>query len=47
MKAAIGGGIGLFIAYIGLQNCGIIIANENTQVTLANFDKLRYVQRSL
>ena len=39
MKAAIGGGIGLFIAFIGLQNCGIIIADESTQVTLANFDK--------
>ena len=39
MKSAIGGGIGLFIAFIGLQNCGIIVAHENTQVTLANFDK--------
>lgn len=38
LKAAIGGGIGLFIAYIGLQNCGIIIPDENTQVTLANFN---------
>ena len=37
MKSAIGGGIGLFIAFIGLQNCGIVIANESTQVTLANF----------
>lgn len=39
MKSAIGGGIGLFIAFIGLQNCGIIIADKSTQVTLANFDK--------
>lgn len=39
LKSAIGGGIGLFIAYIGLQNCGIIIADESTQVALANFDK--------
>ena len=38
IKAAIGGGIGLFIAYIGLQNCGIVIADENTQVSLANFN---------
>jgi AGZA family xanthine/uracil permease-like MFS transporter len=38
MKSAIGGGIGLFIAFIGLQNCGIIVADEGTQVTLANFD---------
>ena len=39
LKSAIGGGIGLFIAFIGLQNCGIIIADESTQVALANFDK--------
>ena len=39
MKSAIGGGIGLFIAFIGLQNCGIVIADESTQVALANFNK--------
>ena len=39
IKSAIGGGIGLFIAFIGLQNCGIIIADKSTQVALANFDK--------
>ncbi len=38
IKAAIGGGIGLFVAFIGLQNSGIIIANESTQVALANFN---------
>ena len=38
MKSAIGAGIGLFIAFIGLQNCGIIIADEGTQVALANFN---------
>ena len=38
LKAAIGAGIGLFIAFIGLQNCGIIIADESTQVALARFD---------
>lgn len=38
MKSAIGGGIGLFIAFIGLQNCGIIVADKSTQVSLANFD---------
>ena len=38
MKSAIGGGIGLFIAFVGLQNCGIIVAHESTQVTLADFD---------
>ena len=34
IKSAIGGGIGLFIAFIGLQNCGIIIADKSTQVAL-------------
>ena len=38
MKSAIGGGIGLFISFIGLQHCGIVVADENTQVTLANFN---------
>ena len=38
LKSAIGGGIGLFIAFIGLQHCGIIVSNESTQVALANFD---------
>jgi len=38
MKSAIGGGIGLFISFIGLQHCGIVVADKNTQVTLANFD---------
>lgn len=30
MKAAISVGIGLFIAYIGLRNCGLIVANQST-----------------
>lgn len=34
MKAAIGVGIGLYIAFIGLQNAGIIVANTETGVTL-------------
>ncbi len=38
LKAAIGAGIGLFIAFIGLQNCGIIIADGSTMVTLAKFN---------
>ena len=38
MKAAIGGGIGLFIAFIGLQNCGIIIADESTHVALSKLN---------
>lgn len=38
IKSAIGAGIGLFIAFIGLQHCGIIIANESTLVTLTTFN---------
>lgn len=37
MKAAIGAGIGLFIAFVGLNNCGIIVADQGTLVTLGNF----------
>ncbi len=37
MKAAISAGIGLFIAFIGLKNCGIIVADETTFVALGNF----------
>lgn len=37
IKKAIPVGIGLFIAYIGMQNCGLIIGNEYTQVSLIDF----------
>ena len=36
LKLAIGGGIGLFIAFLGLQNAGIIVSNEATLVSLGN-----------
>ncbi|MBR3840686.1 MAG: NCS2 family permease [Erysipelotrichales bacterium] len=36
MKLAIGAGIGFFIAFIGLKNAGIIVANESTAVALGN-----------
>ena len=36
LKHAIGAGIGLFIAFIGLQNAGIIVKNETTLVTLGD-----------
>jgi len=36
LKRAVAAGIGLFIAFIGLQNGGIIVAYEGTQVTLGN-----------
>ena len=36
LHASVAGGIGLFIAFIGLKNAGIIIANPATTVTLGN-----------
>jgi AGZA family xanthine/uracil permease-like MFS transporter len=37
MKHAVGAGIGLFIAFIGLDNSGIVVANEATLVDLGDF----------
>jgi len=36
LKHAVAAGIGLFIAFIGLQNAGIIVGYEATQVTLGD-----------
>ena len=36
VRSAISVGIGLFIAYIGFQNAGVIVANQYTQVELVN-----------
>lgn len=36
LHASVAGGIGLFIAFIGLKNAGIIVANPATTVTLGN-----------
>jgi adenine/guanine/hypoxanthine permease len=36
LHAAVAGGIGLFIAFIGLKNAGIIVASPATTVTLGN-----------
>ena len=36
LKLAISAGIGLFIAFVGLQNAGIIVRNESTLVQLGN-----------
>src|SRR6201992_2843166 len=36
LHAAVGGGIGLFIAFIGLRNAGIIVPSSATTVTLGN-----------
>lgn len=37
IKQSLTGGIGLFIAYLGLQNSGIVVASPATQVTLIDF----------
>lgn len=37
LRQAIPVGIGLFIAYIGFQNAGIVVANQYTQVALVSF----------
>ncbi len=39
LKAAIPAGIGLFIAFIGFQNSGLVIPNEYTGVAIADFTK--------
>ena len=38
VKAAISAGIGLFIAFIGFQNAGLVVASPATCVTLASFN---------
>lgn len=40
VKAAISGGIGLFIAFIGMQNIGLIVDDPATLVTLRSFNIL-------
>lgn len=37
LKAAVVVGIGMFIAFVGLQSSGIIVANDATKVTLGHF----------
>lgn len=40
IKVAIGGGIGLFICFLGLQNAGIVVASSATKVDLVAFTDL-------
>lgn len=40
VKTAIPAGIGLFIAFIGLQNAKLVVPSESTGVTLASFNLL-------
>lgn len=39
LYAAVASGIGLFIAFIGLRNAGVIVASEATLVTLGNLSE--------
>ena len=39
LKKAIGGGIGIFIAFLGLKNAGIIVDSESTFVALGKFNE--------
>lgn len=44
LKSAVGAGIGLFIAFIGMQNAKIVVANGSTCVSLVSFgDNFRSV----
>jgi AGZA family xanthine/uracil permease-like MFS transporter len=40
-KKTVGAGIGLFIAFIGLKNAGIIVANPHSIAALGNFSSAR------
>ncbi|MGW4769767.1 NCS2 family permease [Nocardia sp. NPDC004278] len=39
MKLAVGAGIGMFVAFLGLKNAGIVVNSDATLVTLGNFTK--------
>lgn len=39
LKTAIPAGIGLFIAFIGFQNCGLVVPNPYTGVSIVDFTK--------
>lgn len=47
IKTAISGGIGLFIAFIGMKNAGIIVNDANTFVALCDFSVLTKSRDSL
>ncbi|UGT71953.1 NCS2 family permease [Nocardia gipuzkoensis] len=39
LKLAVGAGIGLFVAFLGLKNAGIVVNSDATLVTLGDFTK--------
>ena len=42
LKLAVTAGIGLFIAFIGFVDAGIIVANDATKVAMGTFRVLQY-----
>lgn len=38
LKIAVSGGIGLFIAFIGLINCGLVVNNDSTLIEMGDFN---------
>lgn len=38
LKIAVSGGIGLFIAFIGLINCGLVVNNDSTLIGMGDFN---------
>lgn len=40
VKLAISGGIGLFLAFLGLKNAGLVVADESNFVGLADFSRI-------
>lgn len=40
IKLAISGGIGLFLAFLGLQNAGLVVNSDSTLVGLVDFSKI-------
>ena len=40
IKFAISGGVGLFLALVGLKNAGLVVANESTFVSIVDFSKM-------
>ena len=47
VRVAIPGGIGLFIALLGLENAGIVVANPSTCVDLASFNLITQDWKSI
>ena len=47
IRIAIPAGIGLFIAFVGMQNAGLVVLNESTKVALISFNVLNFTSNGL